>query len=171
MKKAAGISGLVLAVVFMILGFTTAAPDKYIKSYGTGKMTEYVGGDAYNFIIEASLRGGEISGALTAKAVYFATAALLGIVSLSLLEPDQTEMIRKALSALEKKLSASNENIHALQAGIEKSINNGIQTQTENVIQPLKNEIIPEKPDSSDNEPDNSSSNEITEQQNATNQT
>ena len=171
MKKAAGILGLVLAVVFLILGFTTAAPDKYIKSYGTGKMTEYVGGDAYNFIIEASLRGGEISGALTAKAVYFATAALLGIVSLSLLEPGQTEMIRKDLSALEKELYAANKNIHALQAGIEKTINNGIQTLTEDVIQPLKNEIIPEKPDSSDNEPDNSSSNEITEQQNATNQT
>ena len=88
MKKTAGISGIILAVVFLVLGFLSSTPDKYIKSYGTGKMYEYVGGDAYNYIIEASLRGGEISGAKTAKAVYFSAAGILFVLSLSFLAAD-----------------------------------------------------------------------------------
>ena len=51
-------------------------------------MYEYVGGDAYNYIVEASLRGGEISGALTAKAIYFGIAGILLILSLSFLDSD-----------------------------------------------------------------------------------
>ena len=88
MKKRAGIAGVILALVFLILGFCSNAPDKYIKYYGEGKMYEYVGGDAYNFIIEASLRGGEISGAITAKAIYFGVAGILFIISLSFLGAD-----------------------------------------------------------------------------------
>ena len=85
MKKTAGIAGLILAVVLLILGFTSVSPDKYIRSYGDKKMYEYVGGDAYNYIIEASLRGGEIAGAKAAKAIYFAAAGILFVLSLSFL--------------------------------------------------------------------------------------
>lgn len=38
MKKAAGIIGLILAIGFVVLGFTTTIPDKYISSYGSNKM-------------------------------------------------------------------------------------------------------------------------------------
>lgn len=85
MKKAAGVVGLILVVTFLVLGFTSSSPDKYIKSYGNGKMYEYVGGDVYNYIIEASLRGGEIAGALTAKAIYFGVAGILFVLSISFL--------------------------------------------------------------------------------------
>lgn len=88
MKKAAAITGLVLATVFLILGIASVTPDKYIKSWGDGKMYEYVGGDAYNYIIEAALRGGEISGAKTARAVYFSAAGILLVLSLSFLAYD-----------------------------------------------------------------------------------
>ena len=37
---------------------------------------EYVGGDAYNFIIGASLVGGRISGVITAKAILFSAGCL-----------------------------------------------------------------------------------------------
>ena len=86
MKKTAGAIGIILAIVFLILGFTSTTPDKYIKSYGEGKMYEYVGGDAYNYIIEASLRGGEIAGAKTARAVYFAVAGILFVLSVAFLQ-------------------------------------------------------------------------------------
>lgn len=117
MKKAAGILGLVLAVVFLILGFTTAAPDKYIKSYGTGKMTEYVGGDAYNFIIEASLRGGEISGALTAKAIYYSSASILAVISLFFLGSScDEETARKKFAGIKQKFSKAGQNFHSPEA-------------------------------------------------------
>ena len=89
MKKVAGIIGIILAAILLILGFLSTTPDKYIKSYGDGKMYEYVGGDAYNYIIEASLRGGEIAGAKTAKAIYFAAAGILFVLSLSFLATDE----------------------------------------------------------------------------------
>ena len=85
MKKAAGAVGLIIAVAFLVLGFTSTTPDKYIRSYGENKMYEYVGGDAYNYIIEASLRGGEIAGAKTARAIYFAAAGILSVLSVAFL--------------------------------------------------------------------------------------
>lgn len=89
MKKTAGTVGLILVVVFLILGFASTTPDKYIKSYGDGKMYEYVGGDAYNFIIEASLRGGEIAGAKTSRAIYFSAAGIILVLSISFLCTDE----------------------------------------------------------------------------------
>ena len=89
MKKTVGIVGFILALVFLILGLCSTTPDKYIKSYGNGKMQEYVGGDAYNFIIEASLRGGEISGAKTARAIYFSAAGILVLLSASFMMADK----------------------------------------------------------------------------------
>ena len=123
MKKAAGIAGIILAVVFLILGFTSTTPDKYIKSYGDGKMYEYVGGDAYNYIIEASLRGGEIAGAKTAKAVYFAAAGILFVLSLSFIASDEgKDEIRSDIRAVKdeirdapKALAQSSETLTGLQ--------------------------------------------------------
>lgn len=98
MKKVC-IGGLILTVVFMILALTTKIPDKYIKSYGEGKMYEYVGGDAYNFIIEAGLRGGEIAGAYTRRTVYVAVSALLCFFSLMGLAWDRSRSINGSLSS------------------------------------------------------------------------
>lgn len=163
MKKAAGIIGLILAIGFVVLGFTTTIPDKYISSYGSNKMTEYVGGDAYNFIIEASLRGGEISGALTAKAIYFAAAAVLAVISLSFLNSSDADAIRGDLSGIKKELSDSNKNIHDLQTEMEKTVNEGIQTQTADIILALTNEFSSKKTESPENA-DNTVENEIAKQ-------
>ena len=166
MKKAAGIIGLILAIGFVVLGFTTTIPDKYISSYGSNKMTEYVGGDAYNFIIEASLRGGEISGALTAKAIYFAVAAVLTVISLSFLGSGETEAIRGDLSGIQKELSDSNKNIHDLQNEMEKTVNKGIQNQTSDIIHALSNEFSSKKADESStyDDVDNTVNDEIAKQ-------
>lgn len=82
MKKLVSMIGLALAILFALLAYQTEIPDKYISSWGYKAMHEYVGGDAYNYIIEASLRGGEISGAYTQRAIYYAAAAVLGLISL-----------------------------------------------------------------------------------------
>ena len=105
MKKAAGIVGIILAAVLLVLGFVSTTPDKYIKSYGDDKMYEYVGGDAYNYIIEASLRGGEIAGAKTAKAIYFAAAGILFVLSLSFLTTDEgKDEIRSDIGAVKNEI-------------------------------------------------------------------
>ena len=150
MKKTAGIIGVILAIVFVVLGFTTSVPDKYIRSYGSNKMTEYVGGDAYNFIIEASLRGGEISGALTAKAIYFAVAALLAVISLSFLGSGDAEAIHEDLSGIKKELFDSNKNVHNLQNEMENTVSKGIQTQTADIILALTNAFSSKKAESPD---------------------
>lgn len=53
-------------------------PSKEISLYYGN---EYVGGDAYNFIIEAALRGGQISGAKVTKCVYVAVGTLISCIA------------------------------------------------------------------------------------------
>ena len=65
-RRFVGIVGLLVAIALLVAGFCIAVPDKYIPSWkdlDEGGMEEYVGGDAYNFIIEAGLRGGALAGA------------------------------------------------------------------------------------------------------------
>ena len=110
MKKTVGMIGIILAAVFLVLGFASTPPDKYIRSYGDGKMYEYVGGDAYNYIIEASLRGGEIAGAKTAKAIYFAAAGILLVLSLSFLTTDEgINEIWRAVGAVKEEIKDAKE--------------------------------------------------------------
>lgn len=64
-------------LVLLIIGLTYKIPSRSFNFYG---IKEYVGGDAYNAIIESSIRGGEISGAMVTKALYICT----GIITISL---------------------------------------------------------------------------------------
>ena len=85
-KRAVGYIGLIIAAILLCFGIFTKIPEKEISFYnfdGNG-YTEYVGGDAYNIQIEASLRGGEIAGAKTAKAVFISSASIIFVISLSL---------------------------------------------------------------------------------------
>ena len=84
-RRFVGIVGLLVAIALLVAGFCIAVPDKYIPSWkdlDEGGMEEYVGGDAYNFIIEAGLRGGEIAGATISKAVCFAASGIALILAL-----------------------------------------------------------------------------------------
>ena len=59
---------LIIGFIMVIVGFAYHVPSRYFSfAYDVYK---YVGGDAYNGIIEASLRGGQIAGAMAAKAIY-----------------------------------------------------------------------------------------------------
>lgn len=79
---------LAIGIVLLIAGLRVSVPSDYISSYS---MKEYVGGDAYNFIIEASLRGGRIAGALITKCVYIAVGLLISCMAamkITLVKPE-----------------------------------------------------------------------------------
>ena len=69
---------LVVGIILFFVGLGISVPSDYISSYS---MTEYVGGDAYNFIIEASLRGGRIAAAQISKGIYICVGLLIACVS------------------------------------------------------------------------------------------
>lgn len=69
----------IAGVIFFIIGINQEIPDHRIWW-----AKEYVGGDAYNYIIEASIRGGEIAGAMVTKAIYIVFGSFLEILSISL---------------------------------------------------------------------------------------
>lgn len=65
---------IIFGAVVIINGQQTYSyiePSRYILS-----PEKYVGGDAYNYIMEASLKGGEISGTRAANATFNATEAI-----------------------------------------------------------------------------------------------
>lgn len=81
-KSVAGWMGIIFGAILLISGFATTIPDRELQSISrVGEGTPaYVGGDAYNFIIESSIRGGEIAGARMARAVYISSGVLAIIV-------------------------------------------------------------------------------------------
>ena len=69
---------LVVGMLLFVEGLDLGVPSSYLYSSG---VTEYVGGDAYNYIIEASLRGGEIAAAEISKCVNVSVGLLIACVS------------------------------------------------------------------------------------------
>ncbi len=84
--KGIGITFLIAGITLFFIGLFYQIPRRTIPDY----YHEYVGGDAYNIMIEASIRGGEIAGATAAKAIYLCFGALFAITGNALL------MIHKA---------------------------------------------------------------------------
>lgn len=88
-KSIASLVGIILGIILLISGFATTVPDRMLPSFvsrsereETGEGTpQYVGGDAYNFLMEASIRSGEIAGARTARAIYISSGVLLITIS------------------------------------------------------------------------------------------
>jgi hypothetical protein len=77
--KRATIFGMVLGAALAVASFALSTPDREIDYSGVKK---YVGGDAYNYQIEATIRSGEIAGAKAAKAIFLVGGAMLFGVSL-----------------------------------------------------------------------------------------
>ncbi len=77
--------GIFLSIGLIIVGIFLPVPPKEIGMYSFEEngYTSYVGGDAYNIQIEASLRGGQISGAMTAKAVLISCGVILLFLSIA----------------------------------------------------------------------------------------
>jgi hypothetical protein len=63
--KGITVFGMIVGGVFILASFFVSVPDREISN-----PKKYIGGDAYNYQIEASIRGGEIAGAKITKALY-----------------------------------------------------------------------------------------------------
>lgn len=96
MKKKASVLVCVIGLVLLLIGVFMPVPGKLLTTYDSldGKSSdysdekynaieEYVGGDAYNYIVGAALEGGEIAGVRSQKAI-FITGGLI-IISLGVL--------------------------------------------------------------------------------------
>lgn len=78
--KGSQVLGIILAIALIVFGVVFPTPEKHIRvsgydydnpwtdSYGE----EYVGGDAYNYQMEASLKAGYMGGVLAMKSITFA---------------------------------------------------------------------------------------------------
>lgn len=78
MYKKIQILGIISAIALIVVGIFLPVPEKRISTYSFSDegYYEYVGGDAYNIQIEASLRGGIIAGRTVAKAVLISVGTL-----------------------------------------------------------------------------------------------
>lgn len=89
-KKIRSILNILMLIIMLIIGYLLLSeglsyeiPSREINTYET---RNYVGGDAYNYIIEASIRGGEIAGATMAKSIYICSGIVIMSIALILLE-------------------------------------------------------------------------------------
>lgn len=82
-KVVSGI-GILIAIVLFCLGIFTTVPNKKIglSSLSDDGYKAYVGGDAYNIQIEAALRGGQIAGGMSQRAIYISASGLILVISL-----------------------------------------------------------------------------------------
>lgn len=68
----------IIGIILFIIGLCIEVPSDSISSYSVSK---YINGDAYNYMIEASLRGGKIAGVMISKCVYIVIGLLISCIS------------------------------------------------------------------------------------------
>lgn len=103
------IVGMIAGIILVIIGLSVMvnAPSSYIFN-----PEKYIQGDAYNFQIEASIKGGQIAGAMTAGSIYLTGGLILFFGSFIMLgvlrRKEETERaVIKAVFGLEDKLTPS----------------------------------------------------------------
>ena len=77
MKKKIFKLGIIFGALFIVIGLMSIVPNQRIYN-----PKAYVGGDAYNYIIESSLRGGVIAGKIVKRALYICTGIIISFISL-----------------------------------------------------------------------------------------
>lgn len=70
---------LIIGGLLLLKGLSYEIPSREFNTYETEK---YVGGDAYNYTIEASIRGGEIAGTTMAKSIYICSGIVIMSIAL-----------------------------------------------------------------------------------------
>ncbi len=75
---------LIIGAILLIRGLFYEIPSREFSFYD---IKEYVGGDAYNGIIESSIKGGEISGATSAKSIYICSGIITTTLGLLKVKP------------------------------------------------------------------------------------
>jgi hypothetical protein len=69
--------GIIIGLALVLASFFVPVPSREISD-----PEHYIGGDAYNYQIEASIRAGEIAGSKTAKALYLTGGIVVFVGSL-----------------------------------------------------------------------------------------
>ena len=95
------IVGIIAGFCLIIVSFFVSVPDRVITD-----PKKYIGGDAYNYQIEATIRAGEIAGAKTAKAIYlvggfillFGSSIAFGILTEPKKNENNSDIIKKNLN-------------------------------------------------------------------------
>ena len=95
------IFGLLAAILLVIFGAGFPIPEKhlYVSSYSyknswTEDGEEYVGGDAYNYQMEASLKAGWVSGVLAMKTICVSSGIILFFIIL-MIDSHEKEIIKQ----------------------------------------------------------------------------
>ena len=105
--------GIIIAVVLIVFSAVYPVPEKHVHvsssskayDYSWSKNTgaEYIGGDCYNYQIEASLKAGYLTGILAIKGMTFVGGLLLLFLTLySRLKCEAIEAQTKAITELVK---------------------------------------------------------------------
>lgn len=115
--KASQILCIIIAIALLIFGFVYPLPTKrvetssrysaYDSGWGENIGAEYVGGDCYNYQIEASLKAGYFTGILTMKSISVLGGLILFFLALfSKLQCDNAQRKIDYLKIMADKLSA-----------------------------------------------------------------
>lgn len=90
--KAAQVFGIILAIALIVFSVAYPVPEKYVYvsssskayDYSWDKNTgaEYLGGDCYNYQVEASLKAGYFSAVVIMKTITFSAGILLFFLTL-----------------------------------------------------------------------------------------
>ena len=100
MKKKISILVLCVGTILIAVGLFIQVPGDHLTTYsalngkdGYSAIEGYVGGDAYNYIIGASLIAGKISGIIAMKSVFIAIGCLIaciGLISIAFVKKETT---------------------------------------------------------------------------------
>lgn len=87
-RRTASYIVIAIGIVLVCIGLLLQVPSKELTTYsiledsGYSVIEEYVGGDAYNYIIGASLVAGEIAGVMIQKAIFISVGLLIFCIGL-----------------------------------------------------------------------------------------
>lgn len=128
--KGVQILGILAAIALIVFSAVYPVPEKYVfvsssryaydYSWSENTGAEYLGGDAYNYQVEASLKAGYLTGVLALKAITFVGGVLLFFTTLysrvkcAAIEA-QTHMLTELAHAAEKS-GKTLEQLHASSA-------------------------------------------------------
>ena len=109
--KGSQATGIVIAIILIVFSIAFPMPEKHLRTsmyrnsynWTDDSGEEYVGGDAYNYQMEASLKAGYMSGVLAMKSISLIGGLLLLFLTLySRIICEAKEEQNQLLSALEK---------------------------------------------------------------------
>ncbi len=103
MKRGTAVFIMVIGLALVLAGLIIQVPHKELTTYSWledeySVIEKYVGGDAYNYIIGASLVGGEIAGAKAQQAIFISVGLLIfcfGVYATSKIEVVREEATKE----------------------------------------------------------------------------